>query len=58
MATQKTDNKTLGITFLTAGVGVVVSLGLTVGWVFAPAGAALAIVGLVFLTKGEDGEDG
>ena len=54
MSEQKTDNKAIGTTFLIAGTGVAVSLGMTVGWVFAPAGAALAIVGLVYLTKGEN----
>lgn len=51
---EKTDTKAVGITFLIAGAGLMVSLGLTLGWVFAPAGAALAIVGLAFLNKRED----
>ena len=54
MSERKTDNKAIGTTFLIAGAGVAVSLGMTVGWVFAPAGAALAVVGLVYLSKGED----
>lgn len=56
MAQKKTDNKAVGITFLIAGVGMAVSLGLTVGWIFAGAGAGLAIVGLVFLNKDEEPE--
>ena len=48
---EKTDHKTLGLTFLVSGIGLAVSLALTLGWVYAPAGAALAIVGLVFLLK-------
>lgn len=45
------DYRTLGITFLIAGVGLAVSLGVTLGPVFMPAGAALIIIGLTFLTK-------
>ena len=52
---KKTDNKAIGISFLVAGAGLMVSLGLTVGWVFAPAGLSLAIVGLVYL--GMDGDE-
>jgi len=51
-----TDNKAIGITFLVAGIGLAISLGVTLGWVFAPAGAGLAIVGLVYLAKGEGEE--
>ena len=54
MAEQQTDNKAIGTTFLISGIGVAVSMGLTLGWLFAPAGAALVIVGLVYLTKVED----
>ncbi|MBV7260212.1 hypothetical protein [Erythrobacter crassostreae] len=53
---EKRDNKAIGITFVLAGLGVILSLGLTVGWVFAPAGAALAIVGLVYLTQNGESE--
>ena len=49
---EKTDNKTLGITFLVAGFGLAISLGVTLGWIFAPAGAGLAVVGLANLSKG------
>lgn len=48
---EDADNRTLGITFLIAGVGLAISLGVTVGPVFIPAGAALVIVGLTYLTK-------
>ena len=54
MAERKTDDKAIGISFLVAGAGLIVVLGLTVGWVSAPSGLVLAIVGLVFLTKDED----
>ena len=55
---EKTDNRTLGITFLIAGFGLSISLGMTVGPVFIPAGAALVVVGLTFLNKAkaEDSE--
>ena len=50
---KATDNNAIGITFLVAGVGLAISLGVTLGWVFAPAGAGLAVVGLAYLAKGE-----
>ncbi len=58
MAEEQTDNRTLGITFLIAGIGLAISLGVAIGPVFMPAGAALVIVGFTFLVKAkaEDSE--
>jgi len=53
---DKTDNKAIGLTFIMAGFGLMVSLGLTVGWVFAPAGIALLVVGYIYYTMKEEEE--
>jgi len=53
---SKADKQAIGTTFMIAGAGLIVSLGFTVGWVFAPAGIALLVVGLVYYTM-KEGEE-
>ena len=55
---EASQNKAIGISFLGAGVGLSLALGLAIDWVFAPAGTAMAIVGLGFLIMDEDAEEG
>ena len=51
MSDAPTDYRALGFAFLTMGVGITVSLGLTLGPAFFGIGLPFAAMGIVFLAR-------
>lgn len=54
MATR-IENQSLGFSFIMMGLGLIVPMGLMLGWTFAWIGLPLVMAGIAFLaSKGED----
>ncbi|KPM25344.1 hypothetical protein AAG593_06865 [Citromicrobium bathyomarinum] len=58
MSDKQTNNQALGIAFLMMGVGLSISLGLTLDPAFLGAGLPFVVVGIVFLSKSKAGAVG
>lgn len=52
----QSNNRALGITFLTLGVGMTVSLGATLGAAFFGVGLPFIVLGIIFMSRKEDVE--
>ncbi len=53
-----TNFRTLGIVFLAAGVSLAISLGIAIEPVFFVTGLPMALLGVVFLGKGDPADSG
>ncbi|MEL7728315.1 hypothetical protein AAG612_02130 [Citromicrobium bathyomarinum] len=51
MSAKQTDNQALGIAYLMMGVGLTISLGLTLDPAFLGTGLPFIVLGIVFLSK-------
>ena len=58
MVAQGTDYSALGVSFLTMGVGLAISLGVAIDPVFLMLGLPFAGLGIVFLARGRSESNG
>lgn len=54
---SKTDNQTLGFTFLVVGVGLTISMATTLGVAFLGIGLPFVVLGILFLSRAKTNGD-